>query len=220
MSASKASKLLVVRHGQTDDNARGIFQGQDGAALNDKGKEQARKLGARLATGTRPPFTIHSSDLARARETAEIVGLAVRATPTMDPDLREMLLGAWQGLTFAQIASRFPDEWAAWRGGDTELRRGGGETYAELAARMTRAMHRIADSCEGRAAIVVSHGAAIKTFVGVVLGTVPGTPVWLRALGVPGNTSVTLIERDEDRMFRLVTWSDSTHLADGVLAAI
>src|SRR5580693_3655695 len=124
------TQLLLVRHGETDDNRNQIFQGQLGCGLNALGRDQAARLGVRLAAGVVRPVALCTSDLDRARETAEILGAALGLAPTLDPDLREVYLGAWQGLTHDEIAARFPDEHAAWRAG-RDVRRGGGETYAE-----------------------------------------------------------------------------------------
>jgi probable phosphoglycerate mutase len=212
---SERTRILLVRHGETEDNKKGVFQGQEGSELNDRGREQAGRLAARLART--PVAAIVSSDLVRARETAGIVGAAVDRPVTTDEDLREIFLGAWQGLTIAQISQRFPDEWAAWRAGDPAVRRGGGETYGELAARMVRAMRRVAEAHKGETVVVVSHGAAIKTFGGEVLGMTPGGPLWLRALRVPNNTGLAVVERDADGAFCVLVWNDGSHLGDALV---
>jgi probable phosphoglycerate mutase len=211
-----STKLLLIRHGQTDDNHRGVFQGQQGRGLNDRGRDQAAQLAARLSrTGIRVD-AIHCSDLARARETAEILGEALGLAPREDPDLREVWMGAWEGLTRAEVQARFPEEWAAWNSG-VDVRRGGGETYAELGARMTRALRRIAAQHAGRSAAIVSHGAAIKTFTAGMLGV----PVeQMRAFQVPTNTGVCLVEQTEEGRFRLVVWNDAAHLGDALAAAL
>jgi probable phosphoglycerate mutase len=207
------TRLYLVRHGETDENKNQIFQGQHGTALNEAGRAQASRLAARFA---RERFAaLYSSDLPRARETADILGAALGLPPALDADLREIFLGTWQGLSFAQIAAQFPDEWKAWREGAPDLRRGGGETYAELAVRITRAIGRIADAHAGGTALIVSHGAALKTFAGEVLGMSPGSLLWLRSFRVQGNTGVSVVEREDDGRFRMVVWNDTAHLADG-----
>ncbi len=209
------SRLLLVRHGETADNKRGVFQGQEGSTLNDRGRDQARRLGERLARTVPSIAAVYASDLVRAKETAEIIaGLHPKAlTVELDEGLREIFLGAWQGLSLAQISARFPEEWAAWQRGQEDLRRGGGETYGELAERMVRSMARIAEAHPGETVLVVSHGAAIKTFGGAVLGMAPGSAKWLRALRVPDNTGLAIIER-EGADFRVTSWNETAHLAD------
>jgi broad specificity phosphatase PhoE len=213
------TRLVLVRHGETDDNKSSIFQGQEGAGLNAHGRDQAAKLAARLASAKARPAALYTSDLARARETAAILGRALALEPAPDADLREVYLGAWQGLSHTEIAARFPEEWAAWRAG-VDQRRGGGETYAELCARVTRAMERIAGAHPGETVIVVSHGAALKTFAGHVLGMGAGSATWLRAFRVPENTAVSVVDRDRDGWFRIVAWNDAAHLMDAVVEAL
>lgn len=206
----RSTKLLLVRHGETDDNKNLVFQGQTGRGLNARGRDQAARLAARLvATGIRAT-SLHASDLDRARETAEILGRAIGLDPSLDPDLREVFLGTWQGLSHAQIAERFPDEWAAWQRGE-DIRRGGGETYVDLGERMARAVDRIADARPGEAGIVVSHGAAIKVLVARVLGV---GAAGLRAYRVSSNTGVSVVERTEAGTWRLLAWNDASHLGD------
>lgn len=211
-----STRILLVRHGETDDNKNLVFQGQEGRGLNARGREQAALLAARLVKAGARPGALVSSDLDRARETAEILGAVLGLAPELDPDLREVYLGGWQGLSYDQIAQKFPEEWAAWRNGE-DVRRGGGETYAELAARMARALDRAAVAHEGGATLVVSHGAAIKSFVGRVLGI--GTP-GMRAFRVAVNTGVTVVEREADQSWRLTVWNDAAHLIDPVAEAL
>lgn len=209
------TRLLLVRHGETDDNKNLVFQGQLGLGLNDLGREQAGRLAMRLSSTRERPVALVTSDLDRARETAEILGRTLELSPSHDPDLREVYLGAWQGLTYSAITERFPDEWAAWRAG-RDIRRGGGETYAELGERVSRAMLRIAQDHPGATSVVVSHGAALKSFIARVLGL--GSE-GMRAFRVQGNTGVTVVERDDD-VWRLLVWNDEAHLHDAVLALL
>jgi probable phosphoglycerate mutase len=219
--------LLLVRHGETDDNKNLVFQGQLGSGLNALGRDQAARLAARLVRAVTRPAALYASDLDRAHETAAILGGALGLEPALDTELREVYLGAWQGLTHAEIVARFPDEWAARRAGH-DIRRGGGETYAELGIRVARAIERVARTHPGSWAIVVSHGAALKAFAGRVLGI---GAEGLRAFRVQENTGVSIIERDEGSLdggsapegsapWRLVTWNDAGHLRDPVLEAL
>lgn len=210
-----STRLILVRHGETEDNRRQVFQGQLGRGLNALGREQAGRLAARLSGAAERPAAIVCSDLERARETAEILGAALGLVPTLDPDLREVHLGRWQGLSHAEIAERFPDEWAAWRAGQ-DIRRGGGETYAELGVRVSRSLSAIADARPGATVLAVSHGAALKSFVAHVLGL---GSAGMRAFRVQANTGVTVVERAEGS-WRLLVWNDEAHLRDAVLAML
>lgn len=199
--------LLLVRHGQTADNASRVFQGQGGRGLNDEGRRQARQLAQRLATAG--VDRIVSSDLERARETAGILGEALSLDVEADAELREVDVGAWTGLSYSEVAARFPDEWKAWGAGQ-DIRRGGGETYAELAARIAGAVERIAAAGDAETILVVSHGAALRSFVCRLLGLPPqGT----RVLAGMVNTAITTLTTDEHGA-RLMSWNDSAHLGD------
>jgi len=91
------TELLLVRHGETDWNAAGRLQGHTDRPLSDYGREQARRLAEELVGEEFD--AIYASDLARARETAEIVGAQLDLPVVLDPDLREKNWGTWEGLT-------------------------------------------------------------------------------------------------------------------------
>src|SRR5438093_966133 len=99
--------LLLARHGETDWNREGRWQGWADPPLNESGRAQARELAEQLRL---TPFdAVYSSDLLRAHETAEIVA-APHAVPVVaDPGLREIDVGSWSGLTRAELQERFPD---------------------------------------------------------------------------------------------------------------
>lgn len=211
-----STRLLLIRHGQTEDNQREVWQGHLGRGLSAHGREQSARLAERLRRATIRVDALYSSDLDRARETAEILGGALGLAPVLEADLREVNLGAWQGLSRAEVAAHFPEEWAAWRRGE-DVRRGGGETYAEVGARMARAVKQIAARHAGGTAAIVSHGAAIKTFTAAVLGIAVDR---LHAFQVPANTGVCLFERDAEGWTRLVVWNDAAHLGDALAEAL
>jgi probable phosphoglycerate mutase len=202
--------LYFARHGETDDNARLVFQGQGGKGLNARGRAQARRLAERMRKAR--VTTIVSSDLERAEETARIVGLACEVVHSVDPDLREVDVGLWTGKSHDEIAELYPEEWATWSAG-LDVRRGGGETYAELAQRIERAAERIARMGARDPILVVSHGGAIKSYVAKLLGV---SAEGLRALAGVGNAGLTIIERDPRGRLRLHAWNDTAHL-EGLL---
>lgn len=203
------SLLYLARHGETEDNARLIFQGQGGKGLNARGRAQARRLAERMRKSR--VSTIIASDLERAVETARFVGVECGIEPTYDPDLREVDVGAWTGKSHHEIAELYPEEWSAWSAG-LDVRRGGGETYAELAERFARAVDR-ACAIEARDPILlVSHGGAIKSYVAKILCV---AAEGLSVLAGVGNAGLTVIERDRGRV-RLHAWNDTSHL-EGLL---
>ena len=202
--------LYFARHGETDDNANLVFQGQGGKGLNARGRAQARRLAERMRKAR--VTTIVSSDLERAEETARIVGLACDVVPSVDADLREVDVGQWTGKSHEDIARLYPEEWAAWSSG-LDLRRGGGETYAELAARIEKAVARIVTTDARDPILVVSHGGSIKSYVAKMLGV---SADGLRALAGVGNCGLTVVEHDSRGRLRLHAWNDTAHL-EGLL---
>ncbi|HVJ90240.1 MAG TPA: histidine phosphatase family protein [Labilithrix sp.] len=200
--------LCLARHGETDDNARRIFQGQGGIGLNTRGRAQAARLAERMRRN--PPHAIVASDLERAVETAGIVSKACGVPVELDRDLREVDVGAWTGKSYDEIARLFPEEWAAWEAG-LDIRRGGGEKYSELAERVGRALDRVASRYRDAEAkiLVVSHGGAIKSHIAKLLGV---SPDGLRALAGVANAALTAVERDTKGRHRLHSWNDAAHL--------
>jgi len=205
MVAPVLTTLLLARHGETDDNANQVFQGRAGGGLNERGRAQSERLAFRLAK--RGIGAIVASDLDRAKETALIVAHIAGVAPTFDSDLREVDVGAWTGLSHHEVQERFPEEWDAWNAG-LDVRRGGGETYAELAERIRGSVERIAHAHMGKTVLVVSHGAAVRSFVCHTLGLAAQGP---RSLGGMENTALALFTVLDGRM-RLRGWNDTAHL--------
>ena len=156
--------ILLARHGETDWNVERRFQGHADPPLNETGRAQARALAEELARDE--VHAVYTSDLSRARETAEIV--AARAGVPVVPlrELREIDVGEWQGLTWNEIEERYPDGARRWHasghGWET------GETYEELAERFVAALRRVAADNPGRRVVVVAHGGttrAVRAFL-------------------------------------------------------
>jgi broad specificity phosphatase PhoE len=162
-------RILLTRHGETAWNALGKLQGHTDIELNDAGRGQARALAdAFCAVGITAVWT---SDLARARQTGEIIAAALGlAAPTIEPELRERPYGVFEGLTREQCASQHPAAWQAWISQTTTPP--GGEARELVTARMSRALTRIATTVAGTA-LVVSHGGVMRLWLMEVLGTVP-----------------------------------------------
>lgn len=163
-----AAKIVLWRHGQTDYNAEGRFQGHADIPLNDTGRAQARAAASVLAT-----FGIDriiSSDLARARETAEILSERTGVPVEKNSLLREISVGEWQGRTREEIAEFWPDQLAAWFEG-VDMRPPGGESRSESAARVTAAIREIvAAAGEDETLAIVAHGAVLRGSAEVLLG--------------------------------------------------
>jgi broad specificity phosphatase PhoE len=155
-------RLVLWRHGQTQWNAERRFQGQTDIPLDDVGQQQAERA-ARLLAALQPS-AIFSSDLIRATATAAPLARLTGLTVTLDKDLRERYGGLWEGLTDADIRTRYPVEHSQWRPPE-------GETSAAVAERAVAAMERIADTLTpGTLAVVVSPGAALRLGAALLMG--------------------------------------------------
>jgi broad specificity phosphatase PhoE len=156
----------LARHGQSDWNAEARWQGHADRPLTGLGRRQAAELAGRL-DGV-PLAAVYSSDLERARATAEIVagprGLVVAALP----ELREIDVGSWSGLTRAEAEERFPAAYRRWaeggRGWDD------GETYEEMTERVVQAVVGIGARHPGESVLVVAHGGPIRALHATALG--------------------------------------------------
>ena len=159
-TVSVTRHVLVLRHGQSEWNADGRWQGQADPPLSDLGEEQARDAAERLRG---VEFAgVASSDLQRARRTAEILAEALGLDIAVDPALREIDVGDWTGLTRAEIEAQWPGELAAWSEGRSESPLGG-ETRTHLVQRARAALTRLAAGVEpGDRLLVVTHGALIR----------------------------------------------------------
>ncbi len=148
-------RLVLWRHGRTEWNAAGRFQGQLDPPLDEKGRRQAAQAAPYVAAGLTPEDTVVvSSDLVRAAETARalarVLGVAVR----LDERLREHGMGTWEGLTRAEVADRFPEQYADWTAGRPVHGRGGEDPSAVA----ERALEAVADLPPAGVAVVVTHG--------------------------------------------------------------
>ena len=160
--------IILLRHGQTDYNAEGRFQGQEDIPLNALGRSQAEAAAQALsASGI---DRIVSSDLRRAHETAEALSAATGAGLELDARLREISVGEWQGRTRDEIAGIWPEELAAWFSG-ADMRPPGGESRRESSARVVTAIREIvAAAGEDETLAIVAHGAVLRGAAEELLG--------------------------------------------------
>jgi len=168
LSAAARSPLdgvLLARHGQTNDNLPPVrFQGFRDTPLNDTGRAQAHELAERIAAETEPIRSLWSSDLSRARETAEIVGAKIGLMPRLDPRLREANRGDWEGHLFIEIERDDPEGYAAWMRAGASFRFPGGESLQDQLDRVSAALEDIHATAE-LPALAVCHGGSIRVML-------------------------------------------------------
>lgn len=158
--------ILLARHGESDWNVSRRWQGHADRPLTPKGHEQARALAQRLRDVELD--AVYSSDLRRAADTAAEVARVQRLEVVELPELREVDVGSWSGLTRAEAEERFPEGVARWREGFPGW--DDGETYEEMTARVVDAVLGIARAHQDGRALVVSHGGPIRAIHATALG--------------------------------------------------
>jgi broad specificity phosphatase PhoE len=161
--------LLLVRHGQSTWNSEHRIQGQLDPPLSEEGRRQAERVGRRLAGRRLAGF--YSSDLKRAFETAQAIGLATGLEAEPTPGLREIYLGEWEGLRSDEVAERFPEAWATWSkwGGDWDIVPGG-EGADLFGKRVAAAVDAILQRHSHGDVLVVTHGGVIQMTLNRIVG--------------------------------------------------
>jgi probable phosphoglycerate mutase len=189
--------LLLARHGQSDWNAERRWQGHADRPLSERGRLQAEALAERLADIELD--AIYSSDLRRTRDTAAVVaerqGLEVRQFP----ELREVDVGSWSGLTREEARVRFPEAYARWLAGGPGWT--DGETYEEMTARVLGAVWTIARSHDSGRVLIVSHGGPIRAIHASALGM--DVHEYRRMRPVEPNARLSAVCVEDGRLTRL-----------------
>ena len=190
--------LYLARHGESDWNAANRFQGHSDRPLTELGRRQAEALAGKLESHA-ALTAIYSSPLARAYETASIVGARLGLQPTPVDDLREVDVGGWSGLSRSEVEARYPDAFRRWLDGGEGWE--DGETYADMAARVLDALRRIAGSHADEDVLVVSHGGPIRAIHAFAAGI--DVHAYRRLNRVEGNADVSRVAVEGDRISRL-----------------
>lgn len=190
----------LVRHGESVWNAEGRYQGQEDSGLSPDGIAQAEAFGAAFATEVPHPDVVVSSDLPRVRETAARYAERVGARVRVDPDLREMSVGDWAGMTFEEAQAAHPETVEAVEAGEDVARGVGGETFTETRERVVGALGRATSAVAGRegdsVVVLFTSGNPIRLATAHVLGLEsPGH----MPLGSPDNCSITTFRLREGR---------------------
>jgi len=164
----RPTTVYLMRHGQTEHNASGRLMGHRDVSLDETGLVQARTAASLLAS--RPLRAIYTSDLQRARGTAEAVAGRLGLEPVPCPSLREVDVGEWEGLTRAEIERDYPEVIAALEKEPVRTKRPGGESFGQMESRVWKTLEEIAAAHPGEEVLVVSHGGPMRAVICRVLG--------------------------------------------------
>ncbi len=202
--------ILLIRHGQTDWNAQGRWQGHTDIPLNETGMAQAQALAQRLANW--PIQAVYSSDLKRAAMTAVPIANILNQQPIFDPIWRERHVGDFGGLTREEIREKFPDIWEAKKNG--LLNPPNGEDYLSLRARAIAAYKKVREQHEGEMVAVISHGGILANVISHVLEIPPDRHGRFR---LSGNAGLSIVEINEKYGQYIALLNDTSHLAQNGL---
>lgn len=207
MTSAARRLVVLVRHGESEWNAAGRFQGQKGTGLTPHGHQQAAATAAHVLAHVGPVDRVVCSDLQRAAETAAPLAAQITAPVEVDLRWREIDVGSWAGRTIEEIAAADPEGLGAWRGLRDEAL-GDREPFGAFRRRVAEAL---GDAAAGHGVtVVVTHGGAIRMAAAAVLGLPRGGEAVVRA---PDNASVTVLTA-RDGGLRLRSYNAAGHLAE------
>lgn len=200
-------RLVIVRHCQTVGNAAQIFQGRTDTPISEQGFFQLGLLSARLRD--EKIDVIYSSPLPRAKRTAEAINVFHNVPVVELESLQEIFVGEIDGMSSLDIPRHAPEAAKAWNEAPWSFAPPGGETMGEVYARLQEAIMKIITENAGKTVAITSHGCAIRN----LMCFLSGYPIEsLTQIPLGANTSVSVVEAQEDGSFRVVLMSDSAHL--------
>lgn len=199
--------IILVRHCEAQGNHERIFQGATDCDITERGERQLEALSERFRT---IEFDVlYSSPLRRARRTAEAVNLYHGLPVQIEPGLREINAGHWEGKRWADFPALYPDEARAWNLAPWDFAPKGGETMRQVYERISATVRSIAQKERGRRVAAVSHGCAIRN----LLCYAHGWPIErLNEIEWCDNTAVSVLEFDEDGAISIPMENDVSHL--------
>jgi 2,3-bisphosphoglycerate-dependent phosphoglycerate mutase len=210
MTDQQPTRILAIRHGETEWNVDGRIQGQLDIPLNEMGRWQVHRLA--LAVADENIAAIYSSDLLRAMETAQAVARGTGKPIVTDTGLRERGFGTFEGLSYAEVNQRWPAEAERWRKRDPNFGAPGGETLNQFYARSVSTATRLAERHPGETVALVAHGGVMDCLYRAASRVALDAP---RSWQL-GNASINRLLHTPQG-FTLVGWSDTFHLDDSGL---
>lgn len=205
--SGEATRVIAVRHGETDWNAAARMQGQTDIPLNDRGRDQARRVGIALRDETLA--AVYSSDLSRAAQTAAAIAVEAGLPVQHDEGLRERHFGIFEGLTVDEVRTRWPQDCERWQRRDARFGPEGGEVLVDFHARCVEAAMRLCAAHPGEAIALVAHGGVLDCLYRAALRIPLDSPRTWRI----GNATINRLLCTPGG-FTVVGWSDDGHLED------
>ena len=168
MRPPTATRLLLIRHGEPEEDARGRCYGRLDVGLSPTGRFQAGAAAAALAS--EPVDAVYASPRRRAVESARFLADAHHLEVVVEDDFREIDFGRFEGRSYDEIAVEDPETYRAWMERPTEVTFPGGESYAEMRERVARAARRVREAHAGRTVAIVAHGGTNRVLLAEALG--------------------------------------------------
>ncbi len=208
------TKVIFIRHGQTEWNVTGRYQGQSDVKLTEEGKRQAVKLAGHFPVAE--VAAIYASDLCRAMVTAETIAERFGLKVQPEPAFRELSFGEWEGLTYQQIVENWEDAMANFIQHPDIMEIPGGEGFPEVQLRAMQRLNELIQQHEGQTIVVVAHGAVLRTMLTAALH-MPLQYLWsIRQF----NTAVNIVRYDADANPTVELLNSTAHLGNEVQRGI
>ena len=205
---SESTKVILIRHGETEWNLSGRWQGHADSPLSERGVSQAVALGERMSTDSLDHF--YTSDLERAQHTSRLVGEPSGLVAKPMESLRERDLGVLEGLTTDEMLKKHPSEYQSFRNDGPDYQVPGGESFRQFCDRCSQALEEVSSRHPGERIGLVTHGG----FLGAIFRYVLKIPLDAERNYVLLNCSINRLEKT-DKGWNLVSWGDIAHL-DGL----
>ena len=203
------TRFIVVRHGRSTANSKGVFSCMQDVPLAPIGIKQAQYVARHLAEHEHID-AIYTSGMLRtvqtAQPTAERFGLPLHT----DTVLREIFAGLWEGLPYPELHQRFHEDWMNWLFDFSNARCTGGESVRELYRRVEQAIHRLASENEGRTVLLTTHCTPLRVIIGLAMGL---SPEQIDRAPTPTNATVNIFNYENGCLtaeaIGLVTYPDA-----------
>jgi probable phosphoglycerate mutase len=205
------TRLIVIRHGESELNVERRYSGREDVPLSVRGRAQGEAVAARVAALAGPVAAVVSSPLSRCTDTAALIAEALGGLPVLrDADLVECDFGDWEGLTFAEVRERWPEQLSAWLD-SSSVAPPGGESFRAVGARVRRVVARLRERYPGQTVVVVSHVSPIKVLLRDALGA---SDAFLHRMYL-SSTGLSIVDSWPDGGIAVRTVNDTAHVGHG-----